>query len=170
MDFAKYADLSEAQKAEFLELAEILVVCSDKNRREGLLEIEEDLAAIKTDTKGRLFLKKMLTYVVDCVDSTIIRQIGESYLFHDTADCFERFTLDMVLEGVLSIQLGDNPLILMEKLASFTGIFESEKFIEKLHKVADEVEKSFGESGKNTISQDEIDTLLSSGEVTISLK
>ncbi len=114
MDFAKYADLSEAQKTEFLELAEILVVCSDKNRREGLLTIEEDLAAIKTDTKCRLFLKKMLTYVVDGVDSTIIRQIGENYLIHDTEDSFERLTLDMGLTGVLSIQLGDNPWILME--------------------------------------------------------
>ena len=114
MEFAKYADLSEAQKAEFLELAEILVVCSAKNRREGLLEIEEDLAAIKTDTKCRLFLKKMLTFVIDGVDSSIIRQIGENYLFYDDADSFERLTLDMVLKGVLSIQLDDNPWILME--------------------------------------------------------
>ena len=115
-------------------------------------------------------MKKLLTYVVDGVDSSIIRQIGENYLIHDTADCFERFTLDMVLKGALSIQAGDNPLILIEILASFTGIFESEKFIEKLHKVADEVEKSFGESGKNTISQDEIDTLLSTGKLTIHLE
>ena len=56
----------------------------------------------------------MLTYVVDGVDSTIIRQIGENYLIHDTEDSFERFTLDMGLTGVLSIQSGDNPWILME--------------------------------------------------------
>lgn len=59
-------------------------------------------------------MKKMLTYVVDGVDSTIIRQIGENFLQHDTADSFERFTLDMGLTGVLSIQSGDNPWILME--------------------------------------------------------
>ena len=56
----------------------------------------------------------MLTFVIDGVDSTIIRQIGENYLFYDDADSFERFTLDMFLKGVLSIQLGDNPWILME--------------------------------------------------------
>lgn len=56
----------------------------------------------------------MLTFVIDGVDSTIIRQIGENFLQHDTADCFERLTLDMVLEGALSILLGDNPWILME--------------------------------------------------------
>jgi len=59
-------------------------------------------------------LKKMLTYVIDGVDSTIIRQIGENYLFYDDADSFERFTLDMGLTGVLLIQSGDNPWILME--------------------------------------------------------
>ena len=63
----------------------------------------------------------------------------------------------MVLTGVLSIQLGDNPWILMEKIASFTGIVESGKFIEKLHEVAGEEEKM---AEKNTISQDEIDALL----------
>jgi len=56
----------------------------------------------------------MLTYVIDGVDSTIIRQIGENYLFYDDADSFERFTLDMGLTGVLLIQSGDNPWILME--------------------------------------------------------
>ena len=59
-------------------------------------------------------MKKMLTFVIDGVDSSIIRQIGENYLFYDDADSFERLTLDMVLTGVLSIQLGDNPWILME--------------------------------------------------------
>ena len=93
MDFAKYADLSEVQKTEFLELAEILVVCSDKNRREGLLAIDEYVSALKTKTKGRLFLKKMLTFVIDGVDSSIIRQIGENFLQHDTADCFEHCPL-----------------------------------------------------------------------------
>lgn len=51
-------------------------------------------------------------------------------------------------------------------------IFESGKFIEKLHEVSDKVAKSFRESGRerfvdkeeseeqNTISQDEIDALL----------
>ena len=172
MDFAKYADLSEAQKTEFLELAEILVACSTKGRNEGLLAIDEYVSALKTETKGRLFLKKMLTYVVD---STIIRQIGENFLQHDTADSFERLTLDMVLTGVLSIQLGDNPWILMEKIASFTGIVESGKFIEKLLQKKDEYEKKHPVSSQNenilyadfnageeggTISQDEIDALL----------
>lgn len=175
MDFAKYADLSEAQKTEFLELAEILVACSTKGRNEGLLAIDEYVSALKTETKGRLFLKKMLTYVVDGVDSTIIRQIGENYLFYDDADSFGRFTLDMVLTGVLSIQLGDNPWILMEKIASFTGIVESGKFIEKLLQKKDEYEKKHPISSQNenilyadfnageeggTISQDEIDALL----------
>ena len=127
----------------------------------------------------------MLTYVVDGVDSTIIRQIGENFLQHDTADCFERLTLDMVLEGALSIQSGDNPLILIEILASFTGIFESAKFIEKLLKKKDEYEKNRPVSSQNeniiyadfnageeggTISQDEIDTLLSTGKLTIHLE
>ena len=31
----------------------------------------------------------------------------------------------------LSIQSGDNPLIMIEILSSFTGIFESEKFYRK---------------------------------------
>ncbi len=59
----------------------------------------------------------------------------------------------MVLTGVLSIQMGDNPWILMEKIASFTGIVESRKFIEKLHEVAGEEEKA---AEKNT----KIDALL----------
>lgn len=56
----------------------------------------------------------MLMFVIDGVDSSIIRQIGENYLIHDTEDSFERLTLDMVLKGALSIQSGDNPWILME--------------------------------------------------------
>lgn len=174
MDFAKYADLSEKQKGEFLELAGMLVAYSVKARNEGLLALDDDLAALETETKGRRFFKKMLTFIVEGVDSTLIRQIGESYIQHDRTDGFERLALDMVLRGALSIQSGDNPWILIEILSSFTGIVESEFFREQLENVLDEVDKPFAESGRErsvdreeeqaeegtTISQDEIDAFL----------
>ena len=41
MEFAKYADLSEARKAEFLEFAEVLVACSTKGRNEGFFALDD---------------------------------------------------------------------------------------------------------------------------------
>ncbi|MBQ5449593.1 MAG: hypothetical protein IIT57_06090 [Treponema sp.] len=146
MDFVKYSNFSEDQKTEFLELAKVLVSWSEKARFEGILALEEDLAVFKTETKVRLFLKKTMMLVTDGFDSVAVRQIGERYIQHDNADGFERLAFEMILEGVLSIQSGDNPFIMIEVLASFTGIFESAKFIEELHKLEAEVRGYFGEN------------------------
>ena len=59
MDFAKYADLSEAQKAEFLELAEILVACSTKGRNEGAFGTRRVCGDTQNGYEGQAFLEEI---------------------------------------------------------------------------------------------------------------
>ena len=168
MDFANYADLTEAQKAEFLELVEILVAYLKKVRNKGLLAIEEDFEALKTEVKTQLFLKRILALVTGRVDPVIVRQIGENYIQYDTVDGFERLLLKVVLEGALFIQSGDSPRIMIETFASFVGIFESEKFISRFATEEDFEQVPVISQEKETeqiysISQSEIDELMSGG-------
>ncbi|MCR5124986.1 MAG: hypothetical protein K6B43_07315 [Treponema sp.] len=69
--------MNEDERREFAEIARKIVYLANKARREGLLELEADLDTISVKSeKNTLFLKKLLSLVVDGVDNSIIRHIG----------------------------------------------------------------------------------------------
>lgn len=66
--------MNEDERREFAEIARKIVYLADKARREGILELEADLDTISVKSeKNTLFLKKLLSLVVDGVDNSIIR-------------------------------------------------------------------------------------------------
>ncbi len=153
--------MNEDERREFAEIARKIVYLADKARREGLLELEEDFDTISVKSeKNTLFLKKLLSLVVDGVDNSIIRHVGETYISVDAKSAFEKTCFTAIFDGVLSIQMGDNPRIVAEKLAAYTGILNSTDFISELQASTDVElcrEKIF--SG-GTISADEVDEFL----------
>ena len=153
--------MNENEKREFCEIAQKIIYLSAKSRREGLLAIEEDLDTISVPgEKNTLFLKKLLSRVVNGVDASIVRWIGEKYISVDPETAFDETCFNEIFDGVLSIQMGDNPMILAEKLGAYLGILNSAEFISEMQSKTG-VELVFGKiSSGGTISADEIDEFL----------
>ncbi|MBR4373434.1 MAG: hypothetical protein IKP49_03650 [Treponema sp.] len=153
--------MNENEKREFCEIAQKIIYLSAKSRREGLLAIEEDLDTISVPgEKNTLFLKKLLSLVVNGVDASIVRWIGEKYISVDPETAFDETCFNAIFDGVLSIQMGDNPMILAEKLGAYLGILNSAEFISEMQSKTG-VELVFGKiSSGGTISADEIDEFL----------
>ena len=153
--------MNEDERREFAEIARKIVYLANKARREGLLAIEEDLDTISVKSeKNTLFLKKLLSLVVDGVDNSVIRHIGETYISVDAESAFEKTCFTAIFDGVLSIQMGDNPRIVAEKLAAYTGILNSADFISELQASTgvELVREKISIGG--TISADEVDEFL----------
>ena len=87
--------MNEDERREFAEIARKIVYLANKARREGLLAIEEDLDTISVKSeKNTLFLKKLLSFVVDGVDNSVIRHIGETYIsVAYPGPCLSRYAL-----------------------------------------------------------------------------
>ncbi|MCR5126306.1 MAG: hypothetical protein K6B43_14110 [Treponema sp.] len=159
--------MNENERREFCEIAQKIICLSAKSRREGLLAIEEDLDTISVPgEKNTLFLKKLLSLVVDGVDASIVRWIGEKYISVDPETAFDETCFNEIFDGVLSIQMGDNPMILAEKLGAYLGILNSAEFISEMQSKTDCVRNP--ETSGGTISADEIDELLNAEKNTIS--
>ncbi|GHV43685.1 hypothetical protein AGMMS49546_26010 [Spirochaetia bacterium] len=90
---------------------------SNRARREGLLSLEEDLEEIRRDDIYHIGL----SLVVDGSDAEIIQQILSNLIEHET-DHYKKILKRIIMESVLSIQAGDNPLCTILKLNSMANI------------------------------------------------
>ncbi|GHV95729.1 hypothetical protein AGMMS50293_20490 [Spirochaetia bacterium] len=90
---------------------------SNKARRDGLLALEEEMEKIKRDDIYNIGLN----LVVDGTDAEVIQQILSNLIEHET-DHYRKILKRMILEAVLSIQAGDNPLCMILKLNSMANI------------------------------------------------
>lgn len=86
-------------------------------RREGLLALEEKVLEVSEDYRKES-LKQLVCLLVDGTDPSILEQIGMMrYVSHLYTD-YAALEYLIYLEGTLSIQAGENPRILEEKLKS----------------------------------------------------
>ncbi|GHV91074.1 hypothetical protein AGMMS50268_15770 [Spirochaetia bacterium] len=90
---------------------------SNKARREGLLALEEDVDEIRGDDIFHIGL----SFVVDGTDTEIIHDILSNLIEHET-DHYKKILKRIIMESVLSIQAGDNPLCIILKLNSMANI------------------------------------------------
>ena len=93
-----------------------MVALAQLARREGVLALEE---SVKNDTS--YLLKKGITLVSDGVCPEVVRDILTTlmtYSQYTNAELLERL---IYVEGALSIQAGENPRIIEEKLSTFLG-------------------------------------------------
>lgn len=84
-------------------------------RLEGLLSLEEMVEGIDVDAEEE-YLKQLIMLVVDGTDTEIIEGIGWSRYFANDYTDYPALQHLIWLEGVLSIQAGDNLRVLEEKL------------------------------------------------------
>ncbi len=127
MSIAKNAFVSQEQ--DISETINTIVRFADKARREGLLALDQDADALDDP-----FLQKGIRLVVDGTTPELVRNILETELAFIANLVFlpianklknksaaEIFRKEAIIEGVLSIQAGDNPRIVQEKLKSFVS-------------------------------------------------
>ena len=87
-------------------------------RYEGLLALEEAVIDIPLEAQEEE-LKQLIILLVDGTDPEVILGIGLSRYYSSLYTDYQALRYFIYLEGVLSIQAGDNPRILEEKLKVF---------------------------------------------------
>jgi len=92
---------------------------SEKARRGGLLEVEDDIDMEKADNRD--IFEYGMRFVVDGTDTDLIRGILSNIIAQEK-DENAHILKTIQQEVVLSIQAGDNPRILLYKLNSFTDL------------------------------------------------
>jgi len=93
-------------------LVHVIVGLSELARREGLLSIEEHLENIKSD-----FLTQSLQLIIDGTDPETIKSIMNTRI--NRMHYEYKSILEMIRDGVLAIQNGDNPAIVQTKLLGY---------------------------------------------------
>ncbi len=121
------------------ETADKMVSLAEKARRDGLLALEDDVEAL-----GDPFAQKGVQLVVDGADSDLVKAILQSEVdgmserhaavakvlataggFAPTLGVLGTVAYrEMLVEAILSIQAGDNPRMLREKLETFLAPLE----------------------------------------------
>ena len=120
----KFETLTEARK--LFGMCKVMVDFSEKARREGILALDEgidDNSGIYADLHGMLwdYFKVLMRLVVDGTDPSVIENIATYLVSTTNANNDVLLTMMVISEGVLSIQAGDNPRILTERLLSMLG-------------------------------------------------
>lgn len=87
-------------------------------RYEGLLALEEAVIDIPLEAQEEE-LKQLIILLVDGTDPEVIQGIGLARYYSSLYTDYQALRYFIYLEGVLSIQAGDNPRILEEKLKVF---------------------------------------------------
>lgn len=133
MVFVRYDDMNEAQKAEIFNIIDTFIDCSLKAWKEGILALEDDVNKLvnKAFPKNCLYMKRVLQFVIDGVDENVLIDIGKTLISSSTDNDFEKMCFEMILEGTMGIQRGENPHILAQRLSAYMGIVAGETFIEK---------------------------------------
>ena len=109
---------------------------SETARREGLLALDwvlgEGIVSSSIGGKYGEFAQILLKNVVDGIDSSAVQQIGKTIAASSNLSDGDNALFEMIICGVSSIQVGDNPRILAQKLSAFTGIESFTSFLTDL--------------------------------------
>lgn len=123
--------LTEEEKALAYKISKEILKLANISRRKGILALDDEIAGIPEIIEGKfgIYLKNLLTYLVDGCDENIISEIGENLIVYSELSEGEEVLFEIILSGVLSIQKGENPRVLARRLASYFGIDEFEESV-----------------------------------------
>lgn len=126
--------LNEEELKNIVSIVGVLHELSCKARREGLLALDDDISAVteKIDGKAGEFAKILLKFIVDGIDTETVDEIAKNLIASTELSDFEKVLFPIVVTGCHSIQVGDNPRILVKKCASQTGISGFYEIVKKL--------------------------------------
>jgi len=110
------SNFTPAQRDACLPVVDLMLECSEVARTEGVLALEKWQG--KQESK---FLRFIVMLVVDGVDPDLVLSMGRTLIEssgHEGAALLERM---MLLEGLSSVQWGEHPHILEQKLLCMLG-------------------------------------------------
>ena len=111
--------LDEEQKKECYNLLaatteKVLELCN-LARKEGLLALEEETQNLE-ELQNEKHLKSMMMLIVDGTDPELVEEISTARMFASNMQGAEELNYLIMLIGCLSLQRGENPRIIEEKL------------------------------------------------------
>lgn len=98
-----------------LSVMNLLMDLSNVSRREGLLALEESINDL-AQVPGAKYLTTMIMQVVDGMEPELIEDINLTKYFSGNLKADDGLVYLMYLKGILSLQLGENPRVLEQKL------------------------------------------------------
>lgn len=116
LNISRIIDCSKEEKKECLDTVDKILTVSRKAHKKGLLALEED-----TCISGSKFFKKGIELLLYGIEPLVLRKILENYILVGNYKGKELLKRILILEGILSIQMGDYPWVIREKLSSYFG-------------------------------------------------
>ena len=113
---AERLQCSREDKAQIMELINLLVQASEKARSDGLLALEDEM-----DHYEQPLLKLGMQLVVDGTDPNIVDQMLTARILSENKHGKAFLEQIIIFTAVLSIQSGDNPRLMLEKCISYLG-------------------------------------------------
>ncbi len=107
---------SHSDKKEALSILDKILELSDKAKCSGLLSLEQEIDAVQPE-----IFKKSIQMLIDGIEPESLREILMNYTLCGGYKGKELLIRIVIIEGILAIQQGVQPLILQEKLSSFFG-------------------------------------------------
>lgn len=98
-----------------LSVMNLLMDLSNESRREGLLALEETVHN-PVHAPGAKYLTAMIMQIVDGMEPELVEDISLTRYFSGNLKADDGLIFLMYLKGVLSLQSGENPRILEQKL------------------------------------------------------
>ena len=86
-------------------------------RMEGLLILDEEVMKIELDSDEEV-LRQLCLMMLDGMEPELLAEIGRTRYYSNNLQGYRALRYMMYIEGVLSIQAGENPRVLEEKLKS----------------------------------------------------
>ncbi|MCL2016992.1 MAG: hypothetical protein FWG68_12170 [Defluviitaleaceae bacterium] len=123
----KYIECQKEDKAACVPVIDEIMRLADVARREGVLALEEE------GEKAEIpLLKAGIRLVVDGTDPELVQKILETNILTTGKTGADLLTQLIVCNGVLSIQQGENPTIILAKMFAFLGEDYMDVLAEKL--------------------------------------
>ncbi len=133
LNFYSKINCSFDEKKECLQLLDLMISLSRKQHKQGLLSLESEV-----NEKSPFLLQKGILLMLSGTEPIVLREILNNYISSSNYSGKEFLSAILIKEGLLSIQMGEYPWDIKEKLVAFLGVDFS-----------NEIKQHFGVDNKN---------------------
>ena len=124
MNYAEYLDKAIKQITEpdaeedkkLVTAVDAVIELSNICRKEGILSLEEVVELDREQVPLMPYVRSLIILIVDGTDPEFVKQIGLYRIISSQATGYEALMRLVYLEGILSIQAGENPYVIQMKL------------------------------------------------------
>lgn len=121
-----------------------VIGASTTARKQGLLALEEyGNSIVAENNPEKAFFKEGIEYIVDGTDPEFVREILGANIIVNGVSSFTSYLKYLCLEGILSVQAGENPRIIEKKLLACLTENVQERAREAMEKEKEKVEEEY---------------------------